>query len=317
MYLYFFVKQNLINIIIIHNNSAKMLQKIRRPAVAGQFYDGNEESLRETIEKCFMDERGPKTLPKVNSGKKDVKGIIVPHAGFVYSGAIAAHSYNFLAKNGFADTFIILGPNHTGMGSGVSIITEGEWLTPFGTSKINEMLAKQIRRDIIDKDENAHKYEHSIEVQLPFLQFIAGSQNFDFVPISMAIQDLKTAKDVGDIISNVIQDSEEKVVIIASTDFTHAGFNYSSMPPKGMKVEEYAKKQDEYAIDKIMNIDPEGLIKTVEEKTITMCGYGPVATMLYATKKLGAKKAELLKYGTSCEVQPGKSCVGYGAIAVY
>lgn len=312
------MKQKLINTIIIQNNSAeKMLEKIRRPAVAGQFYDGNEQSLRETIEKCFLDKRGPKTLPKVKSGKKDVKGIIVPHAGFIYSGAIAAHSYNFLAQNGFADTFIIIGPNHTGMGSGVSVITDGEWLTPFGTSKINEILGKQIRRDIIDRDENAHKYEHSIEVQLPFLQFIVGSRNFDFVPISMSMQDKKTTEEVGTILSNAIKDADEKIAIIASTDFTHAGFNYSSMPPKGIKVEKYAEKQDKLAIDKILNLDPGGLIKTVEEKSITMCGYGPVATMLHATKKLGAKKAELLKYGTSCDVQPGNSCVGYGAIVVY
>lgn len=285
--------------------------------MAGQFYDGNEESLRETIEKCFQDKRGPKTTPRVDSGKKDIKGIIVPHAGFIYSGAIAAHSYNYLAKNGFADTFIIIGPNHTGMGSSVSIMTEGEWLTPLGTSKINEILGKQIRRDIIDKDESAHKYEHSIEVQIPFLQFIVGSQNFDFVPISMSKQDLETAKLVGDIISNAINDSDEKVVIIASTDFTHAGFNYATMPPKGMKVNEYAEKQDKIAIEKILNLDPEGLIKTVEEKNITMCGYGPVATMLFASKKLGAKKAELLKYGTSYDIQPGNSCVGYGSIAIY
>ena len=294
-----------------------MLEKIRRPAVAGKFYDGNEESLRETIEKCFLDDRGPKTLPKVESGEKNIKGIIVPHAGFIYSGAIAAHSYNFLAQNGFADTFIIIGPNHTGMGSGVSVITEGEWLTPFGNSKINETLGKQIRRDLIEKDENAHKYEHSIEVQLPFLQFIVGSQNFDFVPISMAIQDMKTALEVGNIISNAINDSDEKIVIIASTDFTHAGFNYATMPPKGMRVDEYAEKQDKLAIEKILNLDPEGLIKTVEENKISMCGYGPVATMLYASKKLGAKNAEILKYGTSYEVQPGDSCFGYGAMAIY
>jgi MEMO1 family protein len=302
---------------ILADSALKMLEKIRRPAVAGQFYDGNEESLRDTIEKCFLDERGPKTLPKVGSTEKEIKGIIVPHAGFIFSGAIAAHAYNFLAQNGFADTFIIVGPNHTGMGSGVSIITQGEWLTPFGTSRINDILAKQIRRDIIEEDENAHKYEHSIEVQIPFLQFIAGAQNFDFVPISMSIQDIQTAKKVGNIISNAILDCDEKIAIIASTDFTHAGFNYANNPPKDIKVNEYAEKQDKFAIEKILNLDPEGLINIVEEKKITMCGYGPVATMLFAAKKLGAKKAELLKYGTSYEVQPGTSCVGYGAIAVY
>jgi len=294
-----------------------MLDHVRRPAVAGQFYDGSEESLRETIEKCFLDERGPKSLPKVNKGNKDIKGIVVPHAGFIYSGAIAAHCYHSLAQNGFADTFIIIGPNHTGMGSGVSIMTEGEWLTPFGTSKINEILAKQLWRETIDKDENAHKYEHSIEVQLPFLQFIVGSHNFDFVPICMSMQDLRTAEEVGNIIANTIKDADEKVAIIASSDFTHAGFNYATMPPEGMTVDEFAENQDKMAIEKILKLDPVGLIDTVQSENITMCGYGPVAAMLYANKALGAKKAELLKYGTSCDVQPGNSCVGYGAIIVY
>ncbi|MCJ7570308.1 MAG: AmmeMemoRadiSam system protein B, partial [Candidatus Thermoplasmatota archaeon] len=205
------------------------MSKIRHSTVAGQFYDANEIDLRQTIEKCFTDFRGPGEIPKVKSTKKKIKGIIVPHAGFIFSGSIAAHSYKFLAEHGFADTFIILGPNHTGMGSGVSIMTEGEWMTPFGTTQINEIIAKQLRRDIIDMDENAHKYEHSIEVQLPFLQYLVGNKNFNFVPICMGMQDIKTSQEVGNILANIIKDSDEKIVIIASSDFTHAGFNYNSM----------------------------------------------------------------------------------------
>ena len=110
-----------------------MLEKVRAPVVAGQFYDGSEDRLRETIKECFLDERGPGKLPKVESGDKKLLGIVVPHAGFIYSGSIAAHSYYSLANNGFADTLVILGPNHTGMGSGVSVMTEGEWLTPIGS----------------------------------------------------------------------------------------------------------------------------------------------------------------------------------------
>jgi hypothetical protein len=196
-------------------------------------------------------------------------------------------------------------------------MTEGEWMTPLGATQINEKLAKTLWRDIIDKDENAHKYEHSIEVQLPFLQFIGGVKNFDFVPICMAMQDFKTSSKVGNIIADAIKDSEEKIVIIASTDFSHAGFNYASMPPEGMRVDEYAKKQDKLAINQILKMDPKGLIDTVQKNNISMCGFGPVSSMLTAAKTLGAENTELLKYGTSYEVQPSTSCVGYGAIAVY
>jgi len=293
------------------------LEKIRKPAVAGQFYEAGQTQLQQTLKECFLDERGPKSLPKIGKGTKNIKGLIVPHAGYIYSGAIAAHSYYQLSLNGFADTFIILGPNHTGMGSGVAVMTEGVWQTPLGSVSINKQLANQLLKEIIDNDENAHTYEHSIEVQLPFLQFCAKEIKFDFIPICMSMQDYETAKDVGEIIADAIKESGKKVVIIASSDFSHAGFNYSSMPPKGLRVDEYAKKQDKMAIDKIVKMQPEELIKTVYENNITMCGYGPIAAMLTAVKKLGANKAELLKYGTSYEVHPDSSCVGYGAIAVY
>ena len=291
--------------------------KIRKPAVAGQFYEGSESRLQQTIKDCFLDDRGPGKLPKITKGDKNIKGLVVPHAGYIYSGAIAAHSYNILANNDFADTFIILGPNHTGMGSGVSIMTEGEWQTPLGSVSINEKLANLLSKDIIDKDENAHMYEHSIEVQLPFLQYSSSNKKFNFVPISMAMQDFETANDVGGIIADAMKSSNEKIVIIASTDFSHAGFNYMSMPPEGIRVDEYTEKQDKLAIDQIIQMNPQDLIDTVHKNNITMCGYGPVAVMLTAAKILGASKAELLKYGTSYEVQPSSSCVGYGALVVY
>jgi len=294
-----------------------MLDKLRKPTVAGQFYDASEDNLKQTIEECFLDSRGPKSLPQITQGNKQIKGLVVPHAGYIYSGAIAAHSYHILAKNSFADTFIILGPNHTGMGSGVSVMTEGSWLTPLGRVPINEKLSKLLWKDIIDKDENAHMYEHSIEVQLPFLQFSAGDKKFDFVPICMTMQDFKTASEVGKIIADAIKKTDENIVIIASTDFSHAGFNYMTLPPEGMRVDEYAEKQDKLAIDQILKMNPEGLVNTVHKNSISMCGYGPVAVMLTAAKILGASKAELLKYGTSYEVHPGSSCVGYGALAIY
>ena len=126
------------------------LEKLRKPSVAGQFYDAGEENLKQSIEDCFLDDRGPQTLPKISQGSKKIRGLVVPHAGYIYSGAIAAHSYNLLLNNGFADTFIILGPNHTGLGPGISVMTEGSWLTPLGNVPINEKLSKLLHKDIID-----------------------------------------------------------------------------------------------------------------------------------------------------------------------
>ena len=293
------------------------METIRKAVVAGQFYEGDRISLEQRIRTCFLDERGPGNLPEIAQGKKNIKGVVVPHAGYIYSGSIAAHSYHYLTNNGFADTFIILGPNHTGVGSGVSVMTEGLWETPMGTVPVNNSIANQLRKGIIDKDDRAHSYEHSIEVQLPFLQFSARDKKFDFVPICMAMQDFQTSQDVGRILADVIKNSNETVVIVASSDFSHAGFNYMSMPPEGMRVDEYTEKQDKLAIDNILSMNPEGLIDTVHKNNITMCGYGPVAVMLVASKILGAENVELLKYGTSYEVQPSSSCVGYGALAVY
>jgi hypothetical protein len=292
-----------------------VLEKIRKATVAGQFYPGNRDGLIRQIEECFLDKRGCGELPKVETGEKNIKGLVVPHAGYVYSGAIASHAYMCLAKNGFADVFVILGPNHTGIGSGVAVMTEGNWETPLGAIPIDTHVAEEIHTGIVDQDERAHMYEHSIEVQLPFLQYIKS--DFSFVPISMMMQDIETAQEVGNIVANAVKKTGKKIVIIASTDFSHAGFNYSSMPPSGMRVDEYAEKQDKLATDKILSMDAKGLIKTVQEKGITMCGYGPVAAMLTATTILNASKVELLKYGTSYEVQPGSSCVGYGSLIVY
>jgi hypothetical protein len=288
----------------------------RHAVVAGQFYAGSKKLLLEEVEKCFLDKkRGPGKLPSIQKNKEKLLGVVVPHAGYMFSGAIAAHSYNKIAETGFADSFIILGPNHTGYGSAIAAMIKGIWETPLGEVKINENLGKNICKGIIDNDETAHRYEHSIEVQLPFLQYI--DNDFDFVPICLAMQDYETSLEIGEIISNTIKQTGKKIVIVASTDFSHVGFSYSNMPPRDIRVDEYAKKQDQLAIDKILKLDPKGLINVVYEHNISMCGYGAVASMLVAAKKLGAKKAELLKYGTSYEVHPSTSCVGYGAIAVF
>jgi len=292
------------------------MKTIRNAVVAGQFYPGSEKHLRQQIEECFLSTRGYGKLPLVQNKQGTLKGLIVPHAGFIYSGAIASHAYGRLAEEGFADTFIIIGPNHTGMGSGVSVMTTGAWKTPLGVVRIDEELAGSIATGIIDSDVSAHTYEHSIEVQLPFLQYLSSERPFEFVPICMMMQDYDTVLDVGGIIADAIYRSKKQIIIIASSDFSHAGFNYQSTPPKGLRVDEYATQQDNLAIQQILTMNPQQLIDTVEQHNITMCGSGPVASLLLAAKKLKATKTELLKYGTSYEVHPDSSCVGYGAIAV-
>ncbi|HEC94831.1 MAG TPA: MEMO1 family protein [Thermoplasmatales archaeon] len=290
---------------------------MRKPVVAGQFYSASSSRLKAEIEECFLDARGPGKLPEI--GKKDggLKGVVVPHAGYLYSGAIAAHSYQAIAENGFADTFVLIGPNHTGMGSGVSLFPTGEWETPFGKLPVEEAIVELLAGGIIDLDENAHRYEHSIEVQLPFLQYIAKKKTFSIVPICMAMQDYETSLDVGKALAEVIKQYKKRTVIIASSDFSHVGFNYHQTPPTSKRVDEYAKEQDTLAIKEILRLDPKGLIEKVYSNNISMCGYGCVAAMLVAATGLGADKATLLKYGTSYEVMPSSSCVGYGAVAVY
>lgn len=276
---------------------------MRRPAVAGQFYDGTKESLLEQISKCYTHPHGPGQVPKPKQGPRKILGLVSPHAGYIYSGPVAANGFASVANDGKPESIVILGPNHTGAGSGVSVMTVGSWKTPLGEVKIDEKLAKEIQKasDIIDEDEQAHLYEHSIEVQLPFLQNLLG--NFNFVPICMMLQDERTSMEVGDAISKA--SAGKDVLVIASTDFTH----YESQSS--------AEKKDKKAIEKILSLDPPGLLHVVEEEDITMCGYGPVAAMLRATKNLGAKEVKLLKYATSGDTAgPMPRVVGYASVEI-
>lgn len=289
----------------------------RKAVAAGRFYAGSKEELEQQLETCFLDERrGPGAKPEGKKKENDVQGLIGPHAGYPFSGAIAAHAYQKLNGSKDVDTFIIIGPNHTGAGAEVAVSPKRSWQTPLGEVPVNRELADRLQEKGIMEDERAHQYEHSIEVQLPFLQYIYKDE-FDFVPICMRRQDAETSRNIGDSINTVIEENKGKTVVIASTDFSHVGFNYMSMPPGGTPVNEYAAEQDKKAIDQITSFDPEGLIRTVEEEKISMCGYGCVAAMLHATHRQNADTAELLKYGSSYEVHPGDSCVGYAAFVIY
>ncbi len=279
--------------------------KTRPPAQAGTFYPDTEGALRTQIHNCFLHSLGPRSIPSIPAKPDDqLVGIIVPHAGYDYSGPVAANSYYSLATSGLRESVIILGPNHTGYGSGVSTMTDGQWATPLGEVPVNSSLASSITRlsGLIDVEEEAHKREHSIEVQLPFLQFIYP-RRFQFVPICMMLQDLETSVEIGNAIAKA--SSETGTMLIASSDWTH----YES--------HESAKKKDMEVIQAVLEMDEKKFQETIEENHVSACGYGPVTAVLHASKMLGATQAKLLSYQTSGDTAGDKrSVVGYAAIAL-
>jgi hypothetical protein len=267
---------------------------MRRPAVAGQFYEGDERSLRKQIDACYMGPLGPRRLPALRAGPRNVLGGVAPHAGYMFSGMVAAHLYSRIAEDGFAKTFVIMGPNHTGRGSGMAMSLE-DFETPFGVAKVDQVLARAIRRDLVDVDPEAHHFEHSIEVQIPFLQHI--SKDFKIVPLCMGFQDYDAAKAVGEIVRDAVKGKD--AVVIASTDMSH----YVSPGT--------AKAKDGKALKMIEAMDPRGLFDVVGDENISMCGHGPVMATMVACS--GAK-ARVLKYATSGDVRPMADVVGYASV---
>jgi len=277
--------------------------RVRQPAQAGAFYEDSEGALRTQIHKCFLEPPGPGLVPSVPAERDNgLIGLLVPHAGYMYSGPVAAHSYYRLASSGLRESVIILGPNHTGLGTGVSVMTSGEWNTPLGEARIDTELAEKIVKhsSIIDVEEEAHKYEHSIEVQLPFLQFIYP-RRFRFVPICMMLQDLETSREVGAAVAEAAGESD--VVIIASSDWTHYEPHQSAVD------------KDKEALNAVIQMDERKFQETIEEKHVSACGYGAVTALIHATKSQGARNAELLCYKTSGDVTGDMSAVvGYAAM---
>ena len=265
---------------------------VRNPIVAGQFYPGVPDQLRAMIS-GLIDERAEKT---------DVLGLVSPHAGYVYSGAVAGA---VLSRIRFTDTFVILGPNHSGRGKGFSIMTEGTWRTPLGDVEIDSELGRQIlaESDRLEQDYAAHQYEHSIEVQVPFLQYFKS--NVRIVPIVLAHYNGAAYKEIGTAIAGAIKGLGRKAVIIASSDMTH------------YEPQEVAKRKDTSAIEAILDLNEDELMKRVKELNISMCGYAPVVSLITASRALGAARAELIKYKTSGDISGDYgSVVGYAGIII-
>jgi len=269
------------------------------------FYAGTPQSLKAQIEECFTHKFGPGKVPEaIEIGPRNIVGLICPHAGYVYSGPVAAHSYFSLAADGKPVVIVVFGPNHAGSGSALAIAKVGVWRTPLGDVEVDTETATQILRKsrIIDVDDSAHMYEHSIEVQLPFLQFLYGKA-FKFVPICFLMQDLESSREVGQAVGKAL--SGKNALVIASTDMTH------------YEPQERAVRKDKMAIDAIEKLDEERFYSTVESYNISTCGYGPTVAAITAAKTLGAKKARLLCYKTSGDmIGDFSAVVGYASIAL-
>ena len=278
--------------------------KVRSPAFAGSWYAGTLDRLRSQIEEAFTHRLGPGSLPTVvKDGPRRLVGLVCPHAGYIYSGPVAAHGYYQLAKDGKPDVIVIFSPNHSGRGSALAVMREGVWRTPLGDVEIDAEIADKILQgsQIIDVDEVAHAYEHSIELQLPFLQYLYGS-GFKFVPITFMMQDLESSREVGKATARAL--SGKNALVIASTDMSH------------YEPQERAEKKDKMAIDAAIKMDEEQYYLTIESHAISSCGYGPTIAAITASKELGARKAKLLCYRTSGDVTGDYSgVVGYASIA--
>ncbi|MFZ5906179.1 MAG: AmmeMemoRadiSam system protein B [Nitrospirota bacterium] len=264
----------------------------RTPAVAGQFYHGTAEKLTQQVERCIVR----------HAKKERVTGLVSPHAGLIYSGAVAGAVYSAIE---FPETFVLLGPNHTGLGSRVSLMDEGEWEIPTGTLSIDKKLAHRIAVNVplVKRDTTAHMFEHSLEVQLPFITYF--SRQVKIVPILMLTASLEECRTIGEGMARAVQAAGYRIVIVASTDLSHY------VP------ENVARRKDNMAIDRILALDPEGLYETVVRQQISMCGYLPATTMLFAAKTLGAESARLIHYTTSAEVSGDYDhVVGYAGVVV-
>lgn len=264
-------------------------EMIRKPAVAGLFYERDKERLIKQIEDCFLGKFGPGKLPEVKKGEGKLLAIVSPHAGYVYSGQAAAHAFYSLAEDGLPERIVIIGPNHRALGAEVAMFSQGEWQTPLGTVRIDEELAREIlaHSEVIKDDPPAHLLEHSIEVQLPFLQYLFG-ESFSFVPIIVYNQSLPVGVHIGDTLAEVLKG--ERAVVIASTDLTH-------YEPKVL-----ANEKDKMVIDCVKRLNETSLFLTVGRHHITMCGPAGVAAAIVYGKRMGAKEGILYQYYTSGDI---------------
>lgn len=268
---------------------------IRKPVVAGKFYPSGAKELKAMIS-SFADQ---------SAQKRDCFGCILPHAGYIYSGKVAALTISGIK---IKDTVVLLGPNHTGQGATFSIMPKGAWQTPLGNVEIDSWLAGLFleKSRYLEADSLAHLDEHSLEVELPMLQYFRN--DFKIVPIAIKTDDLSKLNNVGQELASVIIENNlrSSVMFVASSDLTH------------YQPQESAQIKDRLAIEAILGLDEQMLKAVVEESEISMCGFAPIVILIKVAKLLGAKKGQLIKYQTSGDVSGDKSSVvGYAGITIY
>ncbi|MCF7875558.1 AmmeMemoRadiSam system protein B [Candidatus Bipolaricaulota bacterium] len=277
------------------------MQNFLGPVVAGKFYPEKEDQLVDRIESCYTDRHGPGELPgSVGSGFSGPAGLVAPHAGYRYSGPVAAHAYHWIAQFGVPETVVLIGTNHSGFGPDASLLVEGGWSTPLGEVNVNEDLGKKVLEssDYLRNERSSFVREHSIEVQLPFLQHLWGN-DFSILPVCLKRQDEEVAEDLANVMSQYLS---KEILLVASTDFSH------------YEKQEIAEKKDKRAVQSIIDLDSEGFYKKVREHDISICGYGAIAVLLNIALNEALEPSEL-KYATSGEVAGyGEEVVGYSAI---
>lgn len=275
---------------------------VRRPAVAGSFYPAERERLSSSIRECYLHPLGPGRLPPPDYTTEGAVACVAPHAGYEYSGPVAAHSYLHVSSQRSPELAVVVSPNHYGVGSGVSSYLEGEWETPLGRMKVDRDAASRIAREagIVDFDPESHRMEHSLEVQLPFLQAIYGN-SLPFVPICIAFQDIETTGVLAQAIAKSVEG--RRVVLVASSDLTH-------YEPAGD-----ATRKDMALIEAVNALDVGSFYSTLHRLGVTACGYGAISTVMQAARLLGFSRGELLKYADSGDTTGDKSrVVGYASI---
>jgi AmmeMemoRadiSam system protein B len=263
---------------------------IRPPAVAGRFYTADARELARQIKEFC-----PNGHEKIAA-----LGCVVPHAGYMYSGQVAGAVYSALQ---IPPKCILVGPRHFPRGEAMAILTEGSWQTPFGEAQIDTALAAELAKACpqLREDAIAHEREHSLEVQLPFLQRLG--KEVSFVPVLLGTDAYRELESLGNAMSQVVKAQKEPVLIIASSDMNHYENDVST------------RVKDKLAIGKILALDPRGLYDTVRAEGITMCGYAATVAMLIALQKLGATEAQLVRYATSGDVTGDREeVVGYAGI---
>ncbi len=301
--------------------SKKVIILDRRCSEAGSRYAGNASSLKQQIQDSFLNEWGygkdPLEHPRERSFDPNFLGIVSPHAGYVYSGSIASHGYAEVFKRVESlDTVILLGPNHRGQGPPISFYPAGQWHTPLGSLSINEdFMAFTKNYDFVEGgsrigfEESAHSYEHSIGIQLPFLQYLYDNK-FQIAPICMGDQSYHLAVPM---LSTFLEDyirshSNERILIVASSDFSHEN-NY-----------DISVNNDKKMLSFLENMELDEAEDYRQKKPVTMCGYGPVFTLLKTAQKLGKPAVDIRKYGTNIDTNPDRSgggyTVGYASILV-